>query len=381
MPEETNTSEYLGAVDDPRSPEEQAHNYPFAEVVGLANTNQVKWVEKKQPDGLQYELNDKTWRRFPVRDQDGSGSCVAQTLAKLMGILAFLRWGVFIVFSAGHIYMRRKNKPAAGMWADDAYQIAQKGVTFEEFMPSDKKDDNALDTTFESELHKKVNLAINNYIWLPTGDLETVASVIQTTKKGVMTWFRFHYNEWSEVPKVLQSAYPPNHHSVAAVDFTLYEGEKSLPIDESWGEGAGTVTMDGQRVIKESWYKARNTHASYPMDFKFDGNSVPTPQPKLFERPLVFIPLDLNTQEVMLDFVPTHNYQIDDVKRLQDILKKEGLFPSNVGSSGLYQEITRKAVKAFQYKYAVASAAELEEVDGKRVGGKTIAKLNELYGT
>lgn len=368
---------FLGALDDPRPPEEQAKNYSFAEIVGLANANPVQWVEKKRPNGVQLVLSNVAgafWRKFPVRNQDGSGSCVAQTLAKLMGILAYLRFGIFIVFSAGHIYMRRKNKPAAGMWADDVYQIGQKGVTLEEFMPSDNKDDNALDSAYISELHKAMGLSISNYIWLPVGDIEAAASVIQTTKKGVMNWHRFAISEWKAVPQVLVND-PSNHHSVAGVDFTLYEGEKAIVIDESWGD---TFGFDGQRVLKESWYKARNTHASYPMDFKFDGN-VPTPTPIAFTKPLVFIPLNLQTQEIEPAFVATHEAQKADVVRLQDVLKKEGLFPSNIASTGLYQELTRKAVKAFQYKHAVAPAAELEEVNGKRVGQKTLDKLNQLY--
>lgn len=363
---------FLGALDDPRPPQEQAKNYAFAEIVAAAAP--VEWVEKQKPSGLQYVLNKLTWRKFPTRNQDGSGSCVAQTLAKLMGILAYLRFGIFVKFSAGHIFMRRKNKPASGMWADDAYQIAQKGVTLEEFMPSEEKDDSALDSAYQSELHKAMGLAISNYIWLPVGDIEAVASVIQTTKKGVMTWFRFAVAEWTAVP-VVSVPNPSNHHSVASVDLTLYEGSKALIIDESWGN---TFGLDGQRVIKEAWYKARNTHASYPMDFKFDGN-VPTPPAVRFEKPLVYIKLDLKTQEVVPEMKAVHEAQKADVVRLQDVLKKEGLMPSNIASTGLYQELTRKAVKAFQYKYAVAPAAELEEVDGKRVGQKTLDKLNQLY--
>lgn len=365
---------FLGALDDPRSPEEQAQNYSFAEIVGLANAAPVQWFEKQRPTGNQYELNSKTWRKFPTRNQDGSGSCVAQTMAKLMGILAYLRFGIFIVFSAGHIFMRRKNRPASGMWADDAYQIAQQGVTLEEFMPSMNKDDSALDSAYISELHKKMGLAISNYIYLPVGNIEAVASVIQTTKKGVMNWHRFSTSEWKAVPQVLVSN-PANHHSIAGVDFTLYEGEKAVVIDESWGD---TFGFDGQRVLKESWYKARNTHASYPMDFKFDGN-VPTPPAVKFLKPLVYIELDLKTQEIPAHLVATHEAQKADVVRLQDVLKKEGLMPSNISSTGLYQELTRKAVKAFQYKHAVAPALELEEVNGKRVGQKTLDKLNALY--
>ena len=324
-------------------------------------------------------MSSKTWRKFPVRNQDGSGSCVAQTLAKLLGILAYLKWKVFITFSASHIYIRRSNKnigDGQGMIATDAYKIAQQGVTFEELMPSQNMSEAQMNAVYESDLHKRVNLAINNYVFLPVGDIEKVASVIQTTLKGVMTWFKFGNGEWLAVPIILVSN-PENHHSTASVDATMYENEKSLVIDESWGN---TYGFDGQRVIKESFYKERNTHASYPMDFKFDSESTPVPAAGKFDRELVYIPLDPNTQEIVPGFLTTHNVQKNDVARLQDILKKEGLFPSNVGSTGLYQNLTAKSIKAWQIKHAVASMQELNEVDGKRVGGKTLSALNSLYG-
>lgn len=368
---------YLGALEDNRSREEQAKNYLFAETVGIANANSVQWFEKKQPKGLNFELNKTTWRRFPVQNQAQSGSCVAQTFVKLMGILSYLKYKIFIRFSAGHVYTRRSNKKIGdgqGMIADDVYKIGQKGVTFEELMPSQKLNESEMNALYETELHKKVGLATSGYIWLPIGDIETVASVIQTTKKGVMTWFRFHYKEWKDVPKVL-SANPPNHHSVASVDFTLYNKEKSLVIDESWGED---TAMDGQRVISESFYKERNTHASYPIDLKFDPDSVTEVSTDKFTKRLYFIDLDPKTQQIMPDKIDVHKAQENDVIRLQDVLKKEGLFPTNIGSSGLYHELTRKAVKAFQLKYSVASLAELNEVDGKIVGDKTLAKLNEI---
>jgi len=366
---------YVGVIE--QSPLEKELNYPFAEIV--ASANPVIWHTKIQPISVQFEMNSKTWRKFPVRNQDGSGSCVAQTLAKLLGILAYLKWKVFITFSASHIYMRRSNKNVGdgqGMGAVDVYKIAQQGVTFEELMPSQGMSEVQMNAVYESDLHKRVNLAINNYVFLPVGDIEKVASVIQTTLKGVMTWFKFGKGEWTAVPSVLVSK-PENHHSTASVDATMYENEKSLVIDESWGN---TYGFNGQRVIKESFYRERNTHASYPVDFKFETEQAPVPPSGKFTRDLVFVPLDINTQEIAPGFVTTHNIQKNDVSRLQDILKKEGLFPTNAGSTGLYQNLTRKAVKAFQIKHAVAPLKEINEVDGKRVGAKTLAVLNKLYG-
>jgi hypothetical protein len=366
---------YKGAIE--QSEDAKKGNYAFSEIVASASV--VEWFVKKMPKGFQYVLNSKTWRKFPTRNQDGSGTCVAQTLAKLMGILAYLRWGVFIIFSAAHIYIKRINKTwgdGMGMVSDDAYKIAQNGVTFEELMPSQNMSEEQINALFETELHKMVNMKINNYIYLPVGNLEAVASVIQTTKKGVMTWFRFGRNEWKDVPVILVSD-PENNHSVAGVDFSIYENENALIIDESWGDTQG---LDGQRVIKESFYKARNIHASYPMDFKFEKDVVPVPPVVSFTKTMVFIELDTKTQEILPQFKAIHEAQKADVIKVQDILKSEGLLPTNIGSTGLYHNLTRKAVKAFQIKYAVASMEELNALDGKQIGIKTLGKLNELYG-
>ena len=88
-----------GALIDVRPEEEKENDYHFGEIVAAANP--VSWVEKPQ----------SAWRKFPIFNQDGSGSCVAQTLAKLLGILYWLKNQLYVHFSATHIYQRRSNKP------------------------------------------------------------------------------------------------------------------------------------------------------------------------------------------------------------------------------------------------------------------------------
>src|SRR3990167_4423797 len=127
-------------------------------------------------------------------------------------------------------------------------------------------------------------------------------------------------NEWKNEPVIINSnldlnALTTNRHSVVAVDFTLYKGKKSLIIDDSWGFASA---MNGQ--------------------------------------------------------------QNDDIKMLQNILKNEGLFPSNPNmNTGYYGAITAKAVLQWQIKHSVADLLELNSLAGRRVGEKTIKKLNEIY--
>jgi hypothetical protein len=368
-----------GALIDTRPDEEKEKDYHFGEIV--AAINPVNWVEKPQ----------SAWRKFPIFNQNGSGSCVAQTLAKLLGVLYWLKNQLYVHFSATHIYQRRANKPSGGMAGVDAFKIAQKGVTLEELVPSQNLNDQQMDGTDIPQYKQDVGsvFKIGNYISLPIKDIDTIASVIQTTDKGVMVWFYFRGDEWTDLPTI---KYPnldlyagdTSRHSVTAVDFTLYQGKKALIIEDSWGKSFG---LDGQRVITEDFFKVRNWFAAYPINFAFDDQTQPQPQPQpqptpvkpkyTFTKPLVFIPWDsAKNQPANLAL---HESQKADVIALQNILRYEGHFPANVSSTGYYGSITAKAVDSFQRAHQVAPLSELNSLRGRRVGEKTIKALNERY--
>jgi len=343
-----------GAVVDIRPAKEKLKDYKFEEIV--ASANPVNWTEKPQSE----------WRKFPIFSQNGSGSCVAFTLAKLLGILYFLKNNVFVNFSATHLYQRRKNKPYSGMAGVDAFNIAIEGVTLEELVPSQNMNDTQMDSVDIPQYKKDVGsiFKIGNYLSLPIKDIDTIASVIQTTNKAVMVWFYFAMNEWGNEPVVINpnldlNALATNRHSVVATDFTLYKGKKALIIDDSWG---ALSAMNGQRIITEDFFNARNWFSAYPINFKFADKSPDIKLEYKFSEILIF------------------GQKNDDIKMLQNILKNEGLFPSNVVSTGYYGAITAKAVLQWQIKHNVADLLELNSLAGYRIGDKTIKKLNEIYG-
>ena len=113
-----------GALIDTRSEEKKAKDIQFKEIV--ASANPVVWTEKIST----------SWRKFPIFNQDGSGSCVAQTMAKIMGVLYYIKNSVYVHFSATHIYQRRSNKPAGGMAGVECFEIAKRGATLEVLTPS-----------------------------------------------------------------------------------------------------------------------------------------------------------------------------------------------------------------------------------------------------
>ncbi len=334
-----------GAVIDTRSESEKLKDFKFAELV--ASANPVEWKEKTN------------WRKFPIFNQDGSGSCVAQTQAKELGIMRYLKDGVYVHFSATDIYQRRVNKPESGMGGPDARRVATEGVTLEILVPSQDMSDGAMDDVRIEAYERQVGevFKVPNYIDLPTGDIDTIASVIQTTKKGVMVWFFFKDDEWTEKPSIKYPTLTVQtglRHSVCAVDFLLINGKKYLVIEDSWGTSHGAA---GQRFISEDFFKARNWYASYLTSFKFD------------------LAMAKPTHTFIVDLV--YGMQNKEVAALQDCLKFEGLFPNDRDSTGYYGAVTKKAVQDFQIRYKITSA--LSQGFG-RVGPMTRVKLNELYG-
>jgi hypothetical protein len=336
-----------GALLDIRPTWEKEKDYKLEEIV--TTINPVNWVEKTE------------WRKFPIFNQNGSGSCVAQTMAKLIGVLYWLKNNYYVHFSATHIYQRRSNKPGQGMMGVEAFNIAREGVTLEELAPSQSLTDEQMDglkiESYKEEVGKIFK--IGNFVTLPVMDIDTIASVIQTTKKAVMVWFYFMGSEWTNEPEIKF----PNlkvddlgvgRHSVTAVDFTIYKGKKCLIIEDSWGSSYG---LAGQRIITEDFFKARNWFAAYPIGFKFDEATDPNKPKYTFKNILKYSSVFFVNQ---------------DVKALQSILKYEGLFPSNVDCTGYYGSITSRAVGDFRVKYNLPGKATV-------VDGPVIEKLNEIY--
>ena len=319
-----------GANIDTRPATAQAKDYFLNEIV--TSPEPVNWVEKPQ----------NTWRNFELRNQDGSGSCVAQTVAKMLGICHYLNKGYFPILSASYVYQKRSNKGTEGMIGIDAWEIARKyGSILEENMPSQNLSEIKINEVELKPVYEHIGqaFAVSNYVQL-TPNIEEIASVIQKTSKPVMVWFSFDYDEWTDVPTIKRS-WGKYNHSVTAVDFTLYKGKKALIIEDSWGSWSSDLGKKGQRIITED-FMPRCWFACYPINFKYEEQK--TDKPKFDGS----------------------------VKSLQDILKFEGFFPTNVESTGYFGSITRTALIKFQQKYNIEPALG-------NFGPITKQKLSEIY--
>ena len=325
---------YQGA-EDRRTPVEKAKDYSQEEFVVSAAP--INWIEKK-PD---------EFRTFPVLNQFFTFKCVAFTIAKEALINFWLKTKELMFFSPNSIYDYRLNKPQGGMVGNDAFEIwHDKGIALESVCKSTQiqETDPFTISLFAKEVAKGFKLG--NYITIPNGDFDRVASTIQETGKGVMTWFYFTTREWSVAfPQVLDYLpdpydYSALRHSVTAVDFGKINGKEYIKIEDS--AHFGNIHT---RYISREFFNARNFLIKYPMNFNYEEPSSPTPKPKYTGA----------------------------VVSLQDCLKHYGTFPTNVASTGVFGPITKKAVSDFQVKEG------LHPTGTGTVGPLTTARLNLLY--
>ncbi len=334
--------ENLGLIEDPRGEEEKKADYRVEEIAFAPIP--FSWKEKPESD----------WRKFPIFFQDHSSSCVAQAIAKALGIENFIEEGKFVQYSARDIYTRRSNYPSEGMWFQNGMEIGYKnGATFEQLMPSQGMAEVAMnsreDRTPICEIAGRIGRG-GNYVQLPL-DIEAIASVVETQGKGVVMGVKFGLNEWSkEVPEILGTN-APYRHGICVTNATLYQGKKALVIEDSWGTDSG---KEGRRIITEDWFNSKRiTFAGYFTFLKNDG---------LENKPIYQFKNDLKYGMV----------GEPEVVKLQECLTYLKFFPSGVEFTGNFYGITLKAVKALQEAYEITPATGL-------VGPVTRAKLNELF--
>jgi hypothetical protein len=255
------------------------------------------------------------------------------------------------------------------MGSHDVFSIiSRNGATLEQLAPSQNMTDKQMDSVVIPDYTREVGrvFRVTNYLSVPIRDIDVAASIIQKTGKALMVWFWFNRQEWTSEPRVIDQSLPlagaaTLRHAVAAVDYTMYKGKKALIIEDSWGVQHG---LGGRRIITEDFFSRRNYFVGHLMNFDFEQGPISTKPKHNFRQQMTFSPTFSVNPEVV---------------HLQNVLKYEGLFPSNIESTGYYGSITAKAVLEFQKKHNVASLAELNALQGRVVGPATLAKLNQLY--
>lgn len=330
----------MGAIPDPRPTELKARDYLHHEFLDMAAP--VAW-----------QMNEEsTWPVYSVRDQDGSGSCVGQGTAKALEVL------LGKVMSGRTTYTRRSTT-GEGMYLQDAGNILSTiGGTTEALCPSQKLSEAQINLPITND----VGSVIASYFFIPVENgIDAVAAAIDQYKHVVWT-FNISYTEWEQnVPEVNPEtvSYDGGHCNCGTYR-TLWNGQKAIVDDDSWGITGGTMGTTGRRIITEAFFNARCT-----------GVMVLVP----WVAPSGIKPVHTFSMSLIPSQTPN-----PEVIALQNCLKWEGCMSSAVPSTGIYGPLTTAAVTAFQEKYT----AEILVPEGLNVGtgsvhAGTIAQLNKLY--
>lgn len=326
---------WLGDISEHQDP----RNFRTSEIFRLPQ--QVEWREKKQEE----------WRKPPIiRNQGQTSSCVAYTLATILGYENFLEEGKFVKLSPRYIYSRGF-ETNGGMYYLKALNIAKEyGCALEDLVNSDGLNEESMrkiDDTKNIRLIAQI-FKVKNYIFTRL-NIDEVAYILETTKKFLFAGTRFNKGGFLNFEVKLDKNGEFGH-AVTITDYTLWKGQKALVFANSWGEKWG---LNGLGIITENEFYKGVILVGYFIDFKFETEKIIKPK-------------------IILKNILKVGQKGNEVIDLQRGLQYLGFFPSDIEVTGYFGGITRDAVKKFRQYYNLS--------DKDYVDDEFIKKFNEIFG-
>ena len=280
----------------------------------------VVWTEK----------NPSSWKKFePIRNQNGSSSCVSYVLAVILGAENQLEEGKFVQLSPRAIY-GKGFEPNGGMFYAKALQLGKdNGAPLEVLLPSEAKgEDEMRNLQDERESDRIVAKTYKGgaFVYLSM-DIEEIASKI-AEGKAVAFGTRFNSGGFSTGEVVLNKDGRYGH-ALVGVDFTLWKDEKALVFQNSWSNSYG---FQGLGVITETQLKNGGFILAAYYENLTNSAGVADNRPKI---QILSPSLKLGDQN-------------GEVMKLQIMLQYLGHFPAGIKVTGYFGGISRKAVKDYQ---------------------------------
>jgi hypothetical protein len=334
------SEEYIGAVDN-RSAAEKARDYSIEEIVTLGETK----FPTREPIG------------YTPRNQANSGSCTAQTVAKMLEAWDYKNDKVITVYSAAPTYASRTNKPKPGMSYTEALGYSVKNGTYlEKDNPSQMMSDEQMTKTVP---RNKQSIKPNSFI-VSVIDFYKTASLLDLYPSS-MIWFKSSYSEWNRDIPEGGSDSEAVRHSVAAVDKITYNDKEYIIIEDSWGTWVNTSDIPlkkGQRAITKEFF---DKHCFFVGAYDF------------------FSYGDVDKPKFNFKNKMSYGNRSTEIKYLQDVLKYEKFFPSDKESTGFFGGLTAKALLDWQVSHGILDFINEKDVRKIVAGKKTLAELNRLY--
>jgi len=327
-------------VKDTRSKKEKLNDFSVLEIRAFGSVT----FEEREPVG------------YTVRNQDGSGSCVAQTVAKMLEVWDLKDDKNTSVYSATPIYQARQVK-APGMGYVDAFSFTiNKGSFLESDYLSQNINDAVIDAT-KIDLTKAKPQRPTNYVTVPT-DFYAVATEVKSSG-AVMVWFKCSYQEWSQDIPQGDSDSEEVRHSVCAVDIISHKGVEYIIIEDSWGawlKSSFVPLKEGQRAITKKFFDKHCFFAGDFVAFIYTGGDKPT---FTFSKPVKF------------------GERSSEVNKLQKFLVYTKDFPSNKGTTDYFGPITARALVKWQVRNNILDFANEKNLTKIRFGNLSIIEANK----
>ncbi len=314
---------------------------------------QAKEIFSVFPTPMWKDKPQSEWKKFiPVKNQNGSNGCVSFTTALMLGVENFLEEQKFVALSPRGIYARKFVSPDGGMYYSDGLTLGSEiGAPPEVLLPADNKNEAGMrDLSDEKESDRIVAKTYRggSFIYLPK-DIDSIAGLI-STGKAVALGTRFNSGGFSNGVVTLTENGTYGH-AITGVDYTLWQGEKAIIFQNSWGDSWG---FGGLGVLTETQLKGGGFILSaYYQDLQN--------KPMTGEKPKLKITAPL------LKVGNSGN----EVTKLQVMLQYLGYFPINQECTGYYGGITRQAVKDYETKSGLPA-------DGT-ADADVIKKLNDYF--
>lgn len=298
---------FTGVAEDPRNNIQKSLDYKHEDLFGTSPYEWKEFDETKIPN-------------YTIRNQNGSGMCVAFSICKALGI----NNPPYKDLRPEFIYNKRANT-GEGMWLQNAFDIAVKyGAPEDPYLRGDNLTEELASRYIPTneETTQALKYRGKNYVFIARDNLDEIARVIEQGHTPIFL-VRCDITEWTAEPLVNFSKTSPFNvnHAIPAIYAGMKDGVKTIVVSDSWGSSYG---RNGLRYLSEDFIKTRVEAVGYIVDLPDEL----LPPPFKFEKNLW---IGMRNSDVLL---------------LQKRLVKEGF--ATFTPTGYFGVLTGRAIMAYQ---------------------------------